>query len=477
MALKPFITVPINDTVKLRLSFGITILLTLDYLSDSSYQNLNKLYGIDKTEFIHKILTDHHSALCFLKPKGFLQSTLMAMLANFLDLKQGQIIDAFFKRTVIVTFPQSAAQQGKWPVIHFDLSGLTEATTKEEFDQYLNQLINYYYQKYEVEKSRDGEQPLKALLNLIKGLYAKYQRKSYIIINGVDEPFHFDGMQSIRILWMEILSNTVKNNPFVETSALCGVMRPGTYAVEGSMNNYHLVNPVDYNPYNKYFGFTAKEAELIAQAESIDEQTVKQLRKLVGGFHYSANEMIQPDAVLPNSSRLTSACQYPYLSQILKNPHLTNWLDSLLDSYLKQKPIHFYFVDSAIYYPIESPRYGHNELLSLLVLCGFLTPVAPDSNLFKIPNKQRYQQLYQCLVQQQIKTPQMIISQGFFSSHSQTLFAQKTLMEKRQFVIATTQEIIRQDEKRALKIWPLMKNDEELKKAYAKIEKFYSYNR
>ena len=156
---------------------------------------------------------------------------------------------------------------------------------------FFNKIINSNYSISELEL---------ALKNLCKYLYNYYGEKVIILIDEYDTPIqhsYFSGIYDEAIDFMRnFLSNTLKDNIYLEKAMLTGILRVARESIFSGLNNLDVYSILKEG-YSKQFGFTDVEIEKILNDFNIMEQR-EEFKKWYNGYIFGNTVIYNPWSVL-----------------------------------------------------------------------------------------------------------------------------------------------------------------------------------
>ena len=251
-----------------------------------------KIY-VDKTKYIHRLVTDCNTKLFFMsRPRRFGKSlTISALKALFQgrrELFEGLYID------------KTDWKWEKYPIIHFEFNDLT-TTSIDEFKRSLN---NHVVRKLEeagfsCDKSRPPEENFG---NAIESLSSANGGKGVVIlIDEYDAPVghaldDIDFAENIRDRLSSVYSQMKNRTGDIRFLFMTGVSKFTKLSVFSALNN--LVDVSQDDEYATMFGYTEEELSanfeehLRAHAEKMGksyEDYREEMKKWYNGFRFARN--------------------------------------------------------------------------------------------------------------------------------------------------------------------------------------------
>ena len=287
-------------------------------LGESDFKSIidNNEYFIDKTLLIKEFLDDSSRIVLIPRPRRFGKTLNLSMIRYFVE-KCDEDRRYLFNNLLIEKEKDIMKRQGIYPTIY-----LTFKDEKHDDFNILVKRLNYYlidiynqfkhiydYLKDESDKnffrkiqsgkaSKDDIEI--ALRKLSNYLYDYYGEKVIVLIDEYDTPIqhsYFSGIYDETIGFMRnFLSNTLKDNIYLEKAMLTGILRVARESIFSGLNNLK-VNTILKNAYCDKFGFTDIEIEKVLNDFNVVEQR-EEFKKWYNGYIFGNTVIYNPWSVL-----------------------------------------------------------------------------------------------------------------------------------------------------------------------------------
>ena len=273
-------------------------------------------YFVDKTLLIKEFLEDPSQIILIPRPRRFGKTLNLSMIRYFVE-KCDEDRRHLFNNLLIEKEEDIMKRQGIYPTIY-----LTFKDEKHDDFNILVKRLNYYlidiynqfkhiydYLKDESDKnffrkiqsgkaSKDDIEI--ALRKLSNYLYDYYGEKVIVLIDEYDTPIqhsYFSGIYDETIGFMRnFLSNTLKDNIYLEKAMLTGILRVARESIFSGLNNLK-VNTILKNAYCDKFGFTDIEIEKVLNDFNVVEQR-EEFKKWYNGYIFGNTVIYNPWSVL-----------------------------------------------------------------------------------------------------------------------------------------------------------------------------------
>ena len=364
-------------------------------VSDFSDMMENGYYYADKTHVIRELCQKKNKVTLFTRPRRFGKTLTLSMIATFFDMTKKERARKLFARTNIADDLSLMEKIGTYPVVFISLKDVT-GTTAGEIIQTLQLCLSFLYSSYPFLHNADGlakderqfverisscnssEADLKyALRSLTDFLYRYYKKKVILLIDEYDAPIQCSwdyGYYTKTIpLFRAFLSNAFKDNPFIETAVLTGVLRVAKESIFSGLNNL-AVSTVLHGGYADAFGFTSEEVRNMAEALGYQDK-LPELARWYDGYHFQGADIYNPWSVLnyfqeechPRPFWVNTSSN-SILRTMLERADLRTWKE--MQTLLSGGSVASAITESTIYSTAMGAQ--RNELYSVLLFCGYL---------------------------------------------------------------------------------------------------------
>ena len=367
-------------------------------LGESDFRSIieNNEYFVDKSLLIKEIFEDSSRIILIPRPRRFGKTLNLSMIRYFVE-RCDEDRRYLFNNLLIEKEKDIMKRQGIYPTIYLTFKDekhdkfedfqmklaffvseiykkhyyLYESLTFQVDKDYFDKIINKVSTKAELEMS---------LKNLSKYLYDYYGEKVIILIDEYDTPIqhsYFSGIYDDTIAFMRnFLSNTLKDNIYLEKALLTGILRVARESIFSGLNNLDVYSILKEG-YSDKFGFTEVEIEKMLNDFNIVKEK-DEFKRWYNGYLFGNTVIYNPWSTL---SYLKDKNEYfmPYWVNTSENKIIKTILakgsDGLKKSFeelLKGNTIETTIDENIIMADIEA---NENNVWSFLLLSGYLKVV------------------------------------------------------------------------------------------------------
>ena len=367
-------------------------------LGESDFRSIieNNEYFVDKSLLIKEIFEDSSRIILIPRPRRFGKTLNLSMIRYFVE-RCDEDRRYLFNNLLIEKEQDIMKRQGIYPTIYLTFKDekhdkfedfqmklaffvseiykkhyyLYESLTFQVDKDYFDKIINKVSTKAELEMS---------LKNLSKYLYDYYGEKIIILIDEYDTPIqhsYFSGIYDDTIAFMRnFLSNTLKDNIYLEKALLTGILRVARESIFSGLNNLDVYSILKEG-YSDKFGFTEVEIEKMLNDFNIVKEK-DEFKRWYNGYLFGNTVIYNPWSTL---SYLKDKNEYfmPYWVNTSENKIIKTILakgsDGLKKSFeelLKGNTIETTIDENIIMADIEA---NENNVWSFLLLSGYLKVV------------------------------------------------------------------------------------------------------
>ena len=273
-------------------------------------------YFVDKTLLIKEFLEDSSQIILIPRPRRFGKTLNLSMIRYFVE-KCDEDRRHLFNNLLIEKEEEIMRRQGIYPTIYLTFKDEKHDDFNKFIDSvrvHLSSLYNnfkYIYDSidndYEKEifnkillgKGSVGDME-KALMKLSKYLYDYYGEKVIVLIDKYDTPIqhsYFSRIYDETIGFMRnFLSNTLKDNIYLEKAMLTGILRVARESIFSGLNNMQVYSILKEG-YSKQFGFTDVEIEKILNDFNVINQ-IEEFKRWYNGYIFGSTVIYNPWSVL-----------------------------------------------------------------------------------------------------------------------------------------------------------------------------------
>lgn len=336
---------------------------------------------IDKTEYIWN-LVESGKVYFLSRPRRFgkslLVSTMEAYFRGERDLFDGLVIQK-------LEDDRGEKAWQSYPVIRFSLSG-GDYHSGEGLSDRLNTILEDTAANYNLDEKyaiRGKTLPVR-FQSLIERLYSKTGRQVVVLVDEYDKPLletmvvNTEQEERNRQLYKGFFSILKDEDQYLKFVFFTGVTKFGKVSIFSDLNQLEDISLTD--EYSGICGITEFELlddfqpEVAALSKTLhinNEECVRQLKKMYGGFHFSGN-----GAGVYNPFSLMNALKQKKISQY--------WFSSGTPTFLVNKLRTSSFTPERFINGVEITEmnlvsYGDDDLIPLLYQSGYLTISDYDS--------------------------------------------------------------------------------------------------
>ena len=334
----------------------------------------NDMQYVDKTDIIFEIeehIESPKNELVISRPRRFGKTSIMDMLVAYYGVG-GDEFSKYFKQS-----PST-----RYHCICVNMSKLCNNPTLEGLLDLEADIIDEVLDVFtDIQVLRDKNYNLGELLE-------KTSEKYIIFIDEWDRPLNISGISNLfkekYIIFIDSISKSLVNKSLIMMFGIYPVSKLVNDSFANSFYDFSVFNDFKFN---RFFGFTECEVEdLLSRNKSSLEMS--DIKLWYNGYCVKGTEIYNPNSIIKAicSNELDSYWDNTGSSQVVKD--FVNYidLDNELNLLISGSKISFDFKKYTPSISIKGEsRFGYIELLSDLIVCGFLT--ACDNEIW-IPNNE-----------------------------------------------------------------------------------------
>ena len=272
-------------------------------------------YFVDKSLLIKEILEDSSQIILIPRPRRFGKTLNLSMIRYFVERCDEDRRHLF--NNLLIEKEDIMKKQGIYPTIYLTFKDekhdkfedfqmklaffvsevykkhyyLYESLIFQDDKNYFDKIINKASTKAELEMS---------LKNMSKYLYDYYGEKAIILIDEYDTPIQYSyssGIYDETIGFMRnFLSNTLKDNIYLEKAVLTGILRIARESIFSGLNNLDVYSILKEG-YSDKFGFTEDEIEKMLNYFRVMEEK-EEFKRWYNGYIFGNTVIYNPWSTL-----------------------------------------------------------------------------------------------------------------------------------------------------------------------------------
>ncbi|MCD8200517.1 MAG: AAA family ATPase, partial [Clostridia bacterium] len=377
---------------------------------------ISKYYYVDKSLLIKELLDNEggDDAFLFTRPRRFGKSLNLSMIRTFFEKTESDTSVYFRNLEIWKCGEKYTSEQGKYPVIYFDLKDINDTTWEDMYEDFKDAIISEYERHSELEGSigkkkqerydrivsgtgtiLDYKSSLKFLTDI---LYEFHGVKPIILIDEYDTPvqkgydfgFYDKVIEFVRSFLSRALKGSNLNNAFAVITGAMQVAKEGIYTGLNNLGVYSVMS----ERYSQYFGFTEDEVKKIlddfGHPEKFDD-----VCEWYDGYLFGNTKIFNPwsvcryiDENFKTSAQWVDTSGNSIIRDLLKSPSDVDV--KRLRDLMNDVPLYVKIKEKISYGDlyIESEEGSKSSIYSVMLASGYLT-VRYDDDGFRclvIPN-------------------------------------------------------------------------------------------
>ena len=287
-------------------------------LGESIFKNIieENYYFIDKSLFIHQVITSGSKILLFPRPRRFGKTCNISMLRYFFE--NSQPTNAHLFDGLAIRKKNTWKHQGQYPVIYISLRNTHGRTWQKcfnhltyelssEFNRHSflldsNILSSHEKSDFEAVLQRKADESVCAfaLKNLSQYLSKYYSQKVIILCDEYDTPIHdgflyqyYDNVMDFMRLF---LGSAFKDNTILFKGVLTGILRLARESIFSELNNVDVYSTLR-DSFSEFFGITSTEVNQL-----LEEYNLSQYKETIAheydGYQFGKNTIYNPWSLL-----------------------------------------------------------------------------------------------------------------------------------------------------------------------------------
>ena len=367
-------------------------------LGNSDFKTLidDNRYFVDKSLLIKEVLDDSAQILLIPRPRRFGKTLNLSMIRYFVE-RCDEDRRYLFNNLLIEKEEDIMKKQGLYPTIYLTFKD-EKHDNFQDFQTKLSFFVSEIYKKhyylyktliFEVDKDyfdkiinrRGTKAELEmALKNLCKYLYEYHGQKAIVLIDEYDTPIqhsYFSGIYDETVAFMRnFLSNTLKDNIYLEKAVLTGILRVARESIFSGLNNLKVCTILN-EQYSDKFGFTEEEIEKILSYFNVIEER-DEFKRWYNGYIFGDTVIYNPWSTLCYLDNKSNEFM-PYWVNTSENKIIktilakgSEGLKKSFEELLRGNTIETTIDENIIMADVEA---NENNIWSFLLLSGYLKVV------------------------------------------------------------------------------------------------------
>ena len=367
-------------------------------LGNSDFKTLidDNRYFVDKSLLIKEVLDDSAQILLIPRPRRFGKTLNLSMIRYFVE-RCDEDRRYLFNNLLIEKEEDIMKKQGLYPTIYLTFKD-EKHDNFQDFQVKLSFFVSEIYKKhyylyktlsFEVDKDyfnkiinrRGTKAELEmALKNLCKYLYEYHGQKAIVLIDEYDTPIqhsYFSGIYDETVAFMRnFLSNTLKDNIYLEKAVLTGILRVARESIFSGLNNLEVYSILK-DGYSDKFGFTEDEIDkMLRDFDAVGER--EEFKKWYNGYIFGDTVIYNPWSTLSYLKDIKKEFM-PYWVNTSENKIIktilakgSEGLKKSFEELLRGNTIETTIDENIIMADVEA---NENNIWSFLLLSGYLKVV------------------------------------------------------------------------------------------------------
>ena len=367
-------------------------------LGNSDFKTLidDNRYFVDKSLLIKEVLDDSAQILLIPRPRRFGKTLNLSMIRYFVE-RCDEDRRYLFNNLLIEKEEDIMKKQGLYPTIYLTFKD-EKHDNFQDFQVKLSFFVSEIYKKhyylyktlsFEVDKDyfnkiinrRGTKAELEmALKNLCKYLYEYHGQKAIVLIDEYDTPIqhsYFSGIYDETVAFMRnFLSNTLKDNIYLEKAVLTGILRVARESIFSGLNNLEVYSILK-DGYSDKFGFTEDEIDkMLRDFDAVGER--EEFKKWYNGYIFGDTVIYNPWSTLCYLDNKSNEFM-PYWVNTSENKIIktilakgSEGLKKSFEELLRGNTIETTIDENIIMADVEA---NENNIWSFLLLSGYLKVV------------------------------------------------------------------------------------------------------
>lgn len=362
----------------------------------------NGYYGVDKTRLIEDIVNDGSKVILFTRPRRFGKTLNMSMLNEFFDINKdskGIFEDTYIKDsevfreinnypTIFISFKdcKGASKEELLYRIYSELGSTLEKLICLKDYSNLNQIYKNKLDIYHTLVSTKNYSKYFELSDILKvvtqAYYEIYDKPVLLLIDEYDTPiassYDNNSYETLHSFFSGLYGTVLKGNGYLYKGILTGIQRVAKEGIFSGLNNLEVNTTLD-KKYNKYFGFTEEETEIILNYYGLDLNN--SVKTMYDGYNFGGLEMYNPWSII-------NYCDKKELKPFWINTASNNILISLLSNESIRGDFLNFLLNNKIETYINTDMtfqssFNTEDFFGLLLNAGYITP--SDKDISSIP--------------------------------------------------------------------------------------------
>lgn len=255
--------------------------MTLYLNTNAAYKDFemlrNDTYFVDKTgmiEMVSERIKTKNRFLCITKPRRFGKTSALNMLGAY----YGKAYPAkdLFDGLQISKSESYALYRNKYNVIRFSFNELSD--TGNTYQDYIGRFKTIISDDIREAYPEFGEREFNSLPDLLTATGEEF----IFIIDEWDYIFSHDLYRENQSDFLEFLRSLLKDQPYVALAYMTGVLPIKKYSTGSALNMFREYTMLKDRYFQKYFGFTQQEVELLCSKQS--ELTLDEISAWYNGY-------------------------------------------------------------------------------------------------------------------------------------------------------------------------------------------------
>lgn len=291
----------------------------------SGFEDIRKsgYYYVDKSDWIRELLrTDGRQVTLITRPRRFGKTLGMSMLSEFFDIRKDSG-ELFADLSIAEEKNLCECWMNQYPTLFLSLKGVDGLDFEKAYEK-LASVLSDLYREHQYLMESDKLDPFhkenfyqvaaqkasrgaveNSLFNLTKMMQLHYGKPVILLMDEYDVPLakaSDNGYYREMLDVMKGVMQVVKDNQALKFAVITGCLRIAKESIFTGTNNF-VPDAISDTRFDRYFGFTQKEVELILKDTGLTDYAAV-IKEWYDGYYFGELEVYCPWDVMNHVERL-----------------------------------------------------------------------------------------------------------------------------------------------------------------------------